>query len=466
MFRTTLMATLALGVQLAFAQATAAPAAAPAEPAKPPQPAMCTACHKLEANQVGGYFESVAFKSLSMQIDVGGKAPQLLRFDAKTLKVVDDGVDKKAEHLRDVKARHETQVTWVEKDGAKFATEIHFEGPVKIDPKNLIDCAGVAKLVNEGPGKTPFTLIDSRPLVRFQEGALPGAIHLPFIGFDRFADRLPRDKAQLVVFYCGGITCTLSPNSLKKAQRMGYGNLRVYREGEPEWKTRNPLVTTPAFVKAAYVDRDIPHVMIDARTADDAASSHVKGAVSMPLGQMAAVRKSLPDRKLKAPLIVYDGRGGEQAVAVAEALVKAGRRNVMVLSGGMVGWPAAAYAIESGVPAPRQIAYAPKPRAGSLPVAEFTTLARKTPADVLILDVRNPDEAQQGMIKGAMLIPDDELQARIAELPKGKRIVAHCLTGIRAEMAYHKLKEAGFQVAFLNNEIEIAKDGSFKITPR
>ncbi len=463
MFRKTLISALALGAQLAYAQA---PAAAPAAQARPPQPAMCAACHKLEANQVGGYFESAAFKSLSMQIDVGGKAPQILRFDAKALEVVDDGKAMKPEHLKDAKKRHEVIVTWAEKDGVRTATKIAFKGPVKIDPKNLIDYAGVARLVADGPAKGKFTLIDSRPLVRFQEGALPGAIHLPFIGFDKFADRLPKDKAQLVVFYCGGITCTLSPNSLKKAQLMGYTNLRVYREGEPEWKQRNYLVTTPTFVKAAYVDRDIPHVLIDARSADDATSGHIKGAVSVPVGQMAAVRKSLPAPKLNAPLIVYDGRGGEQAVAVAQALIQAGQKNVMVLKGGMVDWVAAGYAVESGVPAPKQIAYAPKPRAGSLPMAEFTTLAKNTPADVLILDVRNPDEAQQGMIKGAVLIPDEELSARIAELPKGKRIVTHCLTGIRAEMAYHKLKEAGYNAAFLNNEIEVAKDGSFKITPR
>jgi rhodanese-related sulfurtransferase len=93
-------------------------------------------------------------------------------------------------------------------------------------------------------------------------------------------------------------------------------------------------------------------------------------------------------------------------------------------------------------------------------------LAKNTPPNVLILDVRNADEAQAGMIKGALLIPDEELMARMAEVPKDKRIVAHCLTGIRAEMAYHKLKEAGYNAAFLNNEIEVAKDGSFKITPR
>ena len=109
----------------------------------------------------------------------------------------------------------------------------------------------------------------------------------------------------------------------------------------------------------------------------------------MPAGAGKAVLKSLPDPKLKAPMIVYDGRGGDQAVTVAKALVKAGQQNVLVLDGGMIGWQAAGYPIESGTPALTKIAYAPKPRAGSIPMAEFTTLAKNTPADVLILDVRN-----------------------------------------------------------------------------
>ena len=463
MLRLSVPFALILAAQAVFAQAPAAPAPAKA---KPPQPAMCAACHNLEPNQIGGYFESAAFKSQAMQVDVGGAMPQILRFDPKTLKVIDAGVAKTPDFLSEAKKRHEVQVTFVEKDGVKVASEIRFKGPVKIDPANLIDYAGVAKLVAEGPAKTTYTLIDSRPLVRFQEGAIPTAIHLPFIGFDKFVDRLPKDKSQLVVFYCGGITCTLSPNSLKKAKQLGYTNLRVYREGQPEWATRNYQVTTPEFVKVAYVDRDIPHVMVDARSAEDAASGHIKSAVSVPAGKEKAILKSLPPANLKAPIIVYDGRGGEQAVTVAKALIKAGQQNVLVLNGGMIAWQAAAYPVESGMPALTKIAYAPKPRAGSLPMAEFTTLAKNTPADVLILDVRNPDEASQGMIKGALLIPDEELVARLAEVPKNKRIVTHCLTGIRAEMAYHKLKEAGYNAAFLNNDIDVSKDGSFKITPR
>ncbi len=94
----------------------------------------------------------------------------------------------------------------------------------------------------------------------------------------------------------------------------------------------------------------------------------------------------------------------------------------------------------------------------------FTKLAKATPADVIILDVRNKDEANAGMIKGAVLIPEEDLAARIAELPKDKRIIVHCSTGVRAEMAYHRLKDAGYKAGFLNAEIDIDKQGAFKIT--
>ena len=461
MFRISLPAVLLIGAQAVFAQTPAAPVATPA---KPSQPAFCSACHKTGPGQVAGYFDSVAFKSQSIQLDVGA-GPQILRFDPKTLKVIDAGVEKNAEHLRDVKKRHETRIEFVEKDGVKFATEVRFKGPIKISADKLIDYAAVAKLVAERPGKTTYTLIDSRPLPRFQEGAIPTAIHLPFIGFDKFADRLPTDKTQLVVFYCGGIMCTLSPNSLRKAETMGYTNVRVYREGMPEWQTRNFAVLTPKFLKAAYVDLGIPHVLIDARSAEDAQAGHILGAVSVPEQQLKSMLKSLPNPKLKAPIVVYDGLGRDQAVAAAKAIVAAGQQNVLVLEGGLIGWQGAGYSIDSGMPAATTIAYVPKPRIGSIPADEFSKLAGSTPADVLILDVRNPDEANAGMIKGAMLIPDEELAARMVEVPKGKRIVTHCLTGIRAEMAYHKLKDAGYNVGFLNADIVVTKDGSFKITP-
>ncbi|EFK97415.1 protein containing Rhodanese-like domain, partial [sediment metagenome] len=102
------------------------------------------------------------------------------------------------------------------------------------------------------------------------------------------------------------------------------------------------------------------------------------------------------------------------------------------MTGGFNAWKAAGYEMYAGQ-AGKMIAYAPKPRPGDIGIDAFKQLVASTPADTLILDVRNQDEANAGMLKGAKLIPDEELVARMGELPKDKRIVTHCATGVRAE---------------------------------
>jgi rhodanese-related sulfurtransferase len=452
---------IALGALALVAGAASAQAPAPA--ARPSQPAVCNNCHQPAPGQVSGYFENVAFKSQSIQLGIDANK-EIIRFDPKTLKVLDAGEPKKVDHLREVRKGHETRIAYVEKDGQKWATEVRIKGPVKVAKQDLVDFAFVQKLVEQRTGN--FMLIDSRPLPRFQQGTIPGAVNLPYPSWDKVVNRLPADKSALLVFFCQGVTCQMSPLSQRKAIALGYKNTKVYHEGVPEWQTRDFLATRPEFVKAAYVDKGIPAVILDVRAPDEAKSGHIKGAVGMPAATVKSQLKTFPAPKLQAPIIVYDGRGGSEAVAVARALIKSGQTNVQVIEGGLLGWQAAGFAIESGVPAATQVAYVPQPRPGAISIDEFTKLARATPPDVLILDVRNADEANAGMIKGAVLIPDEDLATRIGELPKDKRIIAHCSTGIRAEMAYHKLKDAGYKSGFLNAEMDIDKAGNFKIAPK
>jgi rhodanese-related sulfurtransferase len=365
-----------------------------------------------------------------------------------------------------VKKGHETRIEFTTKDGVKTATLISFKGPIKIAQEKLILYPAVQKLVAAGSGKGAHTLIDSRPLPRFQEGTIPTAINLPYPAFDKFLDRLPKEKDKLLVFFCQGITCMMSPNSLRRAEAMGYTNVKVYREGWPEWTQKNWGVISPQFVKEAFLDKDIPHVMIDARQAGEAQrTGFIPGAVQLPADKVKGALKTFPAKKLKAPIMVYDGTGKDEAVKAAMTIVRAGYENVLVVTGGLAAWQGAGYALATGAPAAK-VAYVPKPRPGSLPAEEFRKIAGNTPSDTLILDVRNQDEGNAGMIKGAMLIPDEEILARIGEIPKDKRIVTHCSTGIRAEMAYHKLKEKGYKVAFLNADLDIGKDGRFKLSPK
>ena len=65
--------------------------------------------------------------------------------------------------------------------------------------------------------------------------------------------------------------------------------------------------------------------------------------------------------------------------------------------------------------------------------------------DIYLLDVRNPDElVEHGMIAGAVNIPIDDLEARVAEVPKDKPIVTYCMKGGRASRAAEILRKNGY----------------------
>ena len=147
MRRTTMLALAiaALGVGPTLAQA---PAPAPA--AKPTIPQICTTCHKAQPNAVQGIFENVAFKSQAIQLKIDAHT-EIVRFDPKTIKVVDGGVVKPGEALRDIAKNREARIDYVEKDGAKLATQISFKGPIKIAPEKLSNYAEVERLVALGP---------------------------------------------------------------------------------------------------------------------------------------------------------------------------------------------------------------------------------------------------------------------------------------------------------------------------
>lgn len=63
---------------------------------------------------------------------------------------------------------------------------------------------------------------------------------------------------------------------------------------------------------------------------------------------------------------------------------------------------------------------------------------------VTVLDVRRPDELEQGRINGSVHIPLDELSSRATELPKERPIVTVCRAGGRSAQAVVLLKRAGY----------------------
>ena len=85
-------------------------------------------------------------------------------------------------------------------------------------------------------------------------------------------------------------------------------------------------------------------------------------------------------------------------------------------------------------------------------VTELHALKQKK-ADILILDVREPNEYQICQI-GGKLIPIQELPNRLDELDKNKKIIVHCRSGGRSRQAVEFLQSQGFtQVSNLTGGI-------------
>lgn len=74
--------------------------------------------------------------------------------------------------------------------------------------------------------------------------------------------------------------------------------------------------------------------------------------------------------------------------------------------------------------------------------------------DNQVLDVRRASEYNEGHIEGASNIAHTQLLDRQDELPKGKTLLVHCRTGIRASVASAFLARDGFNVKYVNDEVE------------
>ena len=63
----------------------------------------------------------------------------------------------------------------------------------------------------------------------------------------------------------------------------------------------------------------------------------------------------------------------------------------------------------------------------------------------MIWDVRTAQEFASGHVKGAVNIPLDQLPGKLNKVPKGKKVVACCLSGGRSGQAVSFLKGQGYE---------------------
>jgi len=97
---------------------------------------------------------------------------------------------------------------------------------------------------------------------------------------------------------------------------------------------------------------------------------------------------------------------------------------------------------------------APASNGAEIAAADLRAARQRNPGLVL-LDVREPHEAEIARIAGARLIPLSELPERLGELDGHAEIVTHCHHGVRSMKALEILRAAGFaQVRSLKGGID------------
>ncbi|MGF1764262.1 rhodanese-like domain-containing protein [Aliivibrio kagoshimensis] len=339
---------------------------------------------------------------------------------------------------------------------------------VKLPADQLIDTETLADLLEEGE---PVFVGDARPIGIYNAGHIPTAKATPS---NKLADNLgwlPKDKEALLVFYCGGVTCPLSPAALKIAKQNGYTNAKAYVEGFPAWKGE----VYPAHINADWVKKnlDIHHIILDVRHQP---SSFITGAVHMPASELAdmherwneekkpvAKRTIFDLRDKKAPIIIVaDDEATDEAIEAYEILTFWKFKNVTILAGGMEKWVINKLPIELGSIS-TQLVYEKKLVKGAIEEAVFVKAVKQGGAT--IIDVRNADEVADGHLKGSINIPLAVLEQNLAKIPKNSSVILHCAAGARASLGYTLLTKRGYtNITFLNDSFkEVAKENGIEL---
>jgi rhodanese-related sulfurtransferase len=405
----------------------------------------CAGCHQPEPGIMRGFLDDISIKAKTIQMSFISHKDTVKFPDETKIKHV-----KSFEDIRRYKNKG-FRITFKEINGDKYATEIvrfNILETVAADEK-LTKEAFKDQLHNEN-----VAIYDVRPPMKYKAAHIPRAKPLPAPAFEKFAKTLPENKDTPLILYGPG-GC-LSPTTSIRAKSLGYTNVKIYTRGFADWSETEYSVTTPDWLKMA-ISKDVPIVLIDVRPEETARQGHIKGAVSIPLDRIDESKGSFPEKK-NAPIVIY-GEGKQEA---AKKIISWGYRTVRILPISFAQWEESGNPVLIG-PAGTRITYIPKPKPGTISIEEFTKTAKESPGDVLLVDVRNPDEVDKGAIKHAINIPTDQIRQRLRELPPNKEIVFYCPDAVRAEMAYNILKKAGRKSRYLNASIRIDKGGNFTV---
>jgi hydroxyacylglutathione hydrolase len=167
-------------------------------------------------------------------------------------------------------------------------------------------------------------------------------------------------------------------------------------------------------------------VLVDGRSPEDFAEGHLRGAVNIGLaGRYAEFAGSVVQPDVDIVLVTEPGAELEGKNRLAR-----------------IGFDRVIGCLD----APEEAMFEHKDAvqiASRLTAKAFGERAAEV-ADLQIVDVRSPGEAEAGMVPGALNIPVGQLPARVGELNPERPTVVYCAGGYRSSVAASLLRQRGF----------------------
>jgi rhodanese-related sulfurtransferase len=196
---------------------------------------------------------------------------------------------------------------------------------------------------------------------------------------------------------------------------------------------------------AAMMAADALYAVFDIRERGEYNVCQIANATSLPRSQIEfRIVELVPN--LQIPLVVYD-EGGERASLAARSLAEFGYGNVSLLDGGLPAWQALGFPTFSGVNVPSKAFGEKVHHERTIPEispGELKALQERA-ADVVIFDVRTPEEYGRFCIPGGINVPGGDLilWAEALKRKPGTTVVVNCAGRTRSIVGTAALRRLG-----------------------
>jgi len=187
------------------------------------------------------------------------------------------------------------------------------------------------------------------------------------------------------------------------------------------------------------LDTHAEMTVVDARNPEEFQEVHVRGAISVPVKQWEKFASRLPANKSARIIFYCNGIKCGKSKKAAKKAIKEGYDNIYVYADGMPVWE------EKGMPIYAGPDYEKRIETSKLSPAALNVLLQSGADTFTVVDVRDPEEFDEGHIAGAINIPVAVFAIQSGVLDKKKEIIVYCNSGGRSYNAYRKLMKLGYK---------------------